>query len=103
MNETVKNQDRGPAPWLYLFGVLAWTWFFLGLAALNGKPLFAFPNLILAALGGLGPLIVAGILITLGYWDPQLDRSAWAFYRRSLSPRTLSWRWTLIIVGMVLF
>jgi membrane protease YdiL (CAAX protease family) len=100
----VKKLDRSkqPAPWLYLFGVLAWTWSFLGLAALLGGGLFTFPNVLLAALGGLGPLIVAGILIASGRWDPQLDANVWEFYRRSLDPRTLPWRWMLIILMLVL-
>jgi membrane protease YdiL (CAAX protease family) len=101
MGVIIKSKHQ-PAPWLYLFGVLAWTWSFLGLAALLGGGLYTFPNVVLAVLGGLGPMIVAGILISLGYWDPALDDSAWAFFRRALDPRTLSWRWMLIILVLVL-
>jgi uncharacterized protein len=91
-----------PAPWLFLFGVLAWTWSLLGIAALIRGDLFAFPNVILYALGGLGPVIVPGMLIWLGYWDKSLDRNGWAFYRRAFNPRTLTWYWALIILGMAL-
>ena len=90
-----------PAPWAYLFGVLAWTWTFHGLAALTGQPLFQFPTAILALLGGFGPSIVAGILVALGYWDSALDRSARAFFRRAFDPRMLPWRWHLRIVILV--
>ncbi len=101
MKDQIRKINR-PSPWLYLFGVLIWTWSFLGLAAVLGGGLYSFPNVILAVLGGLGPAIVAGLLISAGCWDPNLDRSAWAFYRRAFNPRTLSWRWMLLILGLVL-
>jgi uncharacterized protein len=95
-------QTRQPAPWLYLFGVIAWTWAFLGMAALSGQSLLEFPTLLLYAAGGLGPMIVAGILILLGYWDSELDRSAGDFFCRSFNPRSLPGRWYLGIIGLVL-
>ncbi len=98
-NTLRKNQ---PAPWLFLFGVLAWTWLFLGLVALTGQPLFSFPFVILALLGGLGPVFVPALLIRAGYWDPQLDQNAGAFFKRSFDPRTLPWRWYLVVIGLVL-
>ena len=87
---------------MFLFGVLAWTWSLLGIAALIRGELFAFPKVILYALGGVGLVIVPGLLIWLGYWDGSLDRNAWAFYRRAFNIRTLTWHWALIIVGMAL-
>ena len=40
------DQDRGrPAPWLYLFGTLAWTWAFWGAALLTGQEWLALPTL----------------------------------------------------------
>jgi uncharacterized protein len=98
----IQHDQHRPAPWLFLFGTLAWTWSFLGLTALLGGGLYGFPNVILAALGGLGPLILPGILIAKGRWDPDLDKNAVAFYQRAFNPRTLTWLWTLIILGMVL-
>ena len=53
-----------PAPWLFLLGVLAWTWSFLGIAALIRGELFAFPKVILYALGGVWPVILPGVLRT---------------------------------------
>jgi membrane protease YdiL (CAAX protease family) len=95
-------QARQPAPWLYLFGVIAWTWAFWGMAAFTGQGLLEFPTLLLYAAGGLGPMIVAGILIRLGYWDSELDRSAGDFFRRSFKPHSLLGRWYLGIIGLVL-
>jgi uncharacterized protein len=97
-----RNQAGQPAPWLYLFGVIAWTWTFLGMAALTGQDLLEFPTLLLYAAGGLGPMIVAGMLIRFGYWDSELDRSAGDFYRRCFNPRSLPGRWYLWILGLVL-
>lgn len=101
VNEKNKRKHR-PAPWLFLFGVLAYTWSLLGIAALMRGELFAFPKVMLYALGGLGPIIVPGLLISLGYWDKNIDRNAVAFYRRAFNPCTLPLRWTAIILGMVL-
>ena len=44
-------------------------------------------------LGGVGPIIVPGLLITAGYWDSSLDRTAGDFFRRAFDPRTVPWRW----------
>ncbi|MGC9522156.1 MAG: CPBP family intramembrane glutamic endopeptidase [Anaerolineae bacterium] len=102
MNSPRATRPGRPAPWLYLFGAIAWTWAFLGLAALAGQALFEFPTVILYALGGFGPSIVAGLLIAAGRWDPTLDRTALDFFRRAFAPRALSWRWYLGIFGLVL-
>jgi len=98
-HDQIKKQ---PAPWLYLFGVLLWTWSLWGLAVVLGGSFFTFPNVVLFALGGLGPMIVAGLLILVGRWDPELDPTVWQYYRRAFNPRTLSWRWMFITVLMVL-
>jgi membrane protease YdiL (CAAX protease family) len=97
-----RAEQSGPAPWLYLFGVLAWTWTFHGIVALTGQSLFQFPTVILALLGALGPSIVAGLLVVRGRWDPALDPTVGAFFRRAFDPRALPWRWYLWIVGLVL-
>jgi uncharacterized protein len=102
MMKKIQQDQHRPAPWLYLFGALTWTWSFLGAAALLGGGLYTFPNVVLAALGGLGPLIVPGILIARGRWDPKLDKYAFAFYQCAFNLRRLTWRWALIILGMVL-
>ncbi|MBN1541409.1 CPBP family intramembrane metalloprotease [candidate division KSB1 bacterium] len=102
MNGYLDRKKNQPAPWLYLFGVIVWSWFFLGLAALSGGPLFRFPTVIPALLGLLGPLILPAVLITRGYWDSALDRSAGAFFRRAFNPRTLSFRWFLIVAATVI-
>lgn len=91
-----------PAPWLYLFGVLAWTWTFHGVVVLTGQRLFDFPAVILALLGALGPSIVAGFLVAVGRWDPAIDTTVGEFLRRAFDPRVLPWRWYAITVGLVL-
>ena len=95
------HQGR-PAPWLYLFGVLAWTWTFHGIVVLTGQGLFEFPAVVLALLGALGPSAVAGILVAAGRWDPAIDESAGAFFRRAFDPRALSWRWYVVIISVIL-
>ena len=90
-----------PAPGLYLFGVLAWTWSWIGIAASTGRPLFTFPTVALFLIGGLGPLVVSVFLTGLGYRDPALDPSLGAFFRRSYDPRRLSLQWYLGILGIV--
>ena len=99
--ESLAQRGR-PAPWLYLFGVIVWTWAFLGIAAMTGQSLLAFPTVILSILGGLGPIIVSATLISVGYWDPALDRTALGFLGRVFDPRTLPWRWYSWITGLVI-
>lgn len=98
----IDKHNKQPAPWLFLFGVLAWTWTFMAITAVMDGELFSFPKIILYGLGGVGPAILPGVLIWLGYWDESLDRSAWGFYRRAFNPRTLNRRWVVIIVALVL-
>lgn len=90
-----------PAPWLYLFGTLLWTWIFLGLASITGQFWLEFPTALLSLIGGLGPVIVALILIYGGYWDKSLDSSAIQYLLRCFNPKTLSWGWYLKILGLI--
>jgi len=91
-----------PAPWLYLWGVTAWTWATLSVVAYSGQSWLSFPNVLFMVAGGLGPVLVSCALVAAGRWDPALDESAAAFLRRALDPRTLPWRWYLGIVGLAL-
>lgn len=91
-----------PAPWLYLFGVIAWTWSLHGVVAVTGQGLLEFPAVILAVLGALGPSVVAGFLVAIGRWDRSLDQTVLDFFRRAFDPFVLSWRWYVWIVGLVL-
>ncbi len=102
MNPQPETRRGQPAPWLYLFGVLAWTWTFHGIVALTGQPLMAFPAVVLAVLGAVGPSAVAGLLVAAGRWDADLDDGVGAFFRRAFDPRVLPWRWYLWILGLVL-
>ncbi|MGD2103945.1 MAG: CPBP family intramembrane metalloprotease [Anaerolineae bacterium] len=102
MNQESERRPGQPAPWLYLFGVLTWTWTFHGIVVLSGQRLFEFPALILALLGALGPSIVAGFLVAIHRWDPALDRGVLASFRRAFDPGALPWCWYLGILGLVL-
>lgn len=51
--------------------------------------LFAWPALVLAVLGVLGPFIAPGMLIAAGRWDSALDRTVMLLNRRAFDPRTL--------------
>jgi len=94
--------NRRPAPWLFLIGTIAWTWCFLFLTLLTGQGYLQFPTVILTLIGGLGPLLVPTLLIRLGYWDASLDETPGGFLRRMINPLTLSFRWFVYVVGLVL-
>ncbi|HED23679.1 MAG TPA: hypothetical protein ENN91_00975 [Firmicutes bacterium] len=98
-----KGPKKEPQPWYFLWGTLAWTWIFLGLAGITGQGWLEFPTVVLTGLGSFGPLIVALILISLGFWDLRLDRSAAAYLRRSFNPFTISLRLAGIIFFLSLF
>lgn len=95
------SHGRSPAPWLFLFGALGWTWTLIGLAALSGQSATDPAGLVLLICGGLGPVIVASVLVSRGYWDAALDRSWTAFLVRCLDPRTLSARGYLVIIALI--
>jgi membrane protease YdiL (CAAX protease family) len=93
----VSRRHRGPAPWYFLLGTLAWTGLLQGVIAFAGAPMLAMPWGILWLLGGLGPAIVATVLIRHGFWDANLDPSALAYWKRSLDPRTLTPRGAALV------
>ncbi len=98
-----RDGRRGrPAPWLYLFGTVAWTWVFLAPVVATGRGLFEFPMVFVSGIGLLGPIIVPCLLIATGRWDESLDPTARHFLRRCFDLRTLSLRWGLAVVGFAL-
>jgi len=92
----------GMAPYYYLFGVIAWSWCWLGLVVLFDLKPFGFPGSLMMLAGGLGPLIVATMLVGLGYRDAAPDSGAVAFLRRALDPRRLGLRWYGLILLLIL-
>jgi uncharacterized protein len=84
------------APWLYVGTTLAWTWALWGLAAAIGDGWLDPASLALFALGGLGPLVVAGALVGLG----RAAEAPGAFWRRALDPRAMSGRWWLVVLAL---
>ncbi len=91
-----------PAPWVFLLSVLTWTWTFFILTLFTGQSYMQFPTILLSLAGGFGPLFVSLILIKAGYWDIQLDETAFQFIRRVLNPLTLEPRWYYYIILAVL-
>ncbi len=93
-----RGRERAHAPWLFLALTLAWTWPLWGLAGLVADDWLTGPSLVLFALGGLGPLLVAAALVALGY----AGQSPAAFWRRALDPRVLPARWWVVVLGLAL-
>ena len=90
-----------PAPWIYLILVLVWSWACYGMVIALGKPWLELPGVFLMAAGGLGPLVVAVMMIGLGHWDFAVDRNIRAFLWRTFNPRTAPTRWFAIIAAVV--
>jgi uncharacterized protein len=84
------------APWAYLAATLAWTWACWVGAAVTADDWLEPHALVLFALGGLGPLLVAAVLVGLGHADEPLAE----FWRRALDPRRLAARWWLAITAL---
>ncbi len=97
-----QGTDSGPAPWLYLFGTVAWTWIFLAPAIRTGNGFFGSPVILFSVVGLLGPVIISGFLIAVGRWDSSLDPTVGHFLRRCFNPRTLSFRWAWAVVGFAI-
>ena len=91
-----------PAPWVFLTVILVWTWTFFTLTFFTGQSYLQFPTVLLSLAGGFGPLFVSLILIKAGYWDKELDETAFQFIRRVLNPLTLNLRWYFYVILLVL-
>ena len=80
-----------PAPGVHLGLALCWTWLLWGLAAAAAAESGASSPLVLAlfSLGGLGPVLIASILVVLGRSQEPLAR----FWQRVVDPRGLRPRW----------
>jgi uncharacterized protein len=88
---------HAPAPLACMTATVLWTWILLGLAAMTGRSWLAFPTVVLTLAGFLGPVVVPSLFIAVGRWDEPLG----VFWRRSLDPRTLPWRWYVIVLALV--
>ncbi|ADQ14663.1 type II CAAX endopeptidase family protein [Halanaerobium hydrogeniformans] len=89
-------------PWFFLVGTIIWTWTFLGLTILSNQNYLQFPTVILSLTGALGPLIISLILIKLGYWDKDLDKTPFKFICRVFNPFTLKFNWYSYVIILVL-
>jgi uncharacterized protein len=81
--------------WRYFSLTFVWTWTFWWVAALSGV---AFPEptaLVLYALGGIGPALVASVLVYRGYSRERLGE----FWLRAVDPRRIPRTWHLLILA----
>ena len=93
----MSSNNRGAAPYWYLFITLAWTWLFWFWAVLTGQHFLEFPANILSLLGFIGPFAVAAVMVKLGYWDRSLKE----FLKNSFDFRRLGLRWFIYITALV--
>jgi uncharacterized protein len=96
MRTDTRRRPRGYAPWGFLLACLAWSWTWWGLAAALPGPWLAGPSLALFVLGGLGPLLVAAVLVGLGH----AAESPAPFWRRAVDPRGVAPRWWVVVVAL---
>ena len=88
--------SRRHAPWVHLAATLLWTWICWGGAAVTADDWLEPHALVLFVLGGLGPLLVATVLVGLGHADESLSE----FWRRALDPRRMAARWWLVVTAL---
>lgn len=80
-------------PWRFFALTFGWTWFWWGLAVMLGLSLESLPGTILMALGGVGPLVGALVLL----W-PMRDRPLWtAYWQRVIDVRRIPGAWYAVI------
>lgn len=101
MVEQRQREERGPAPWLFLLGVVGWTWAWLAPAVIGGGEGWSVWLIICTAVGLMGPLVVPAWLIHRGWWDASLDPTVGHFFRRCVAFGSLNRRWVLALVGLV--
>jgi uncharacterized protein len=93
MNGRMKRP--GQRPWLFFLGTFGWTWAFWWTAAASGQPWGHTTTILLHAIGGLGPVLVAALLVHRHGHAAQRD-----FWRRVRDPRRVSPRWWMVITAL---
>lgn len=83
------------SPGRFLLATFAWTWAFYGALIWSGHSAYEMPWMLLLIAGGMGPSLVAIVLILLG--DPA-DRQE--FGRRARDLRSMSPRWWAFILAI---
>ncbi len=91
------KKHRRVAPFSYLIITLTWTWLFWFGAVLTGQHFLEFPAVIVSIFGFSGPIIVAVVMVKMGYWDDTLQN----FLRNCFDPRRLPLRWFFYMLGLV--
>lgn len=85
------------AGWFFLLTFL-WSWAFWGMLILTGAEWNRFPAVLLYALGGVGPTVVAAGLVGMGH---GVDGPR-PFWRRATNLRQIPPAWYLVILGIAL-
>lgn len=85
----------GQRPWLFLLGTFSWTWAFWWTAAASGQPWGRVTTTLLYAIGGMGPVLVAALLVHREGRDAQRD-----FWRRVRDTRRIPGRWWSAIAAL---
>jgi membrane protease YdiL (CAAX protease family) len=84
-------------PWLFFLGTFAWTWTFWWAAAISGMTWAQAPTWILFALGGVGPVLTAAVLVHRG--GRAEERDFWWRVIKWRMPRT--WWWAIPVVAVL--
>lgn len=84
------------APGLFLAATLTWTWLFLGIAAVLGRPWSSPLTLLLFVLATIGPALMATLLT----WRGRSEESLRRFWFRTLAVHRVPLRWWITIVGL---
>ena len=79
--------------WRYFALTFLWTWAFWWIAALSGVEFPESEALVLYAFGGIGPALMASVLLDRGYSREPLGQ----FWLRAIDPRRIPSVWYLLI------
>lgn len=85
----------GQRPSLFFLGTFGWTWAFWWTAAASGQAWGRTTTVLLHALGGLGPVLVAALLVHRHGRAARRD-----FWPRVWDPRRVSPRWWVVITAL---
>lgn len=83
-------------PVVFLTATLAWTWLFLTVAVLLGRPWTATPTVVLFVVATIGPALVASLLV---WWSRGVE-GVTAFWLRAVAFHRLPLRWWALIAAL---
>ncbi len=89
---SLKEFSKGP--WIFFLITLSWSWLFWIPITFSNEGSYTMPNLVLFALGGLGPTI--GALISLHLNNNRDEKMN--YLNRLINIKRLTFRWFLLII-----